>query len=204
MLNSTDALDMNGIKRPKPESRLIGWTGLTLVVVVSLTLPALGALSPGHNARTNPRSCAVCHNMESHVVSYLSGDHLDNIHYQANVGCVDCHTDYSLLDESESLWRYLRGEYEQVFSQRVFSQEMCNGCHSGMEYQANRTDFLVRNPHLSHWPDLVCGDCHLVHDEQIDYCAHCHDNGGQRMTGEPIVPRAANPWDNIDFANHAP
>jgi hypothetical protein len=132
--------------------------------------------------------------MEAHVVSYVSSSHLDNIHYQANVGCKDCHTDYSLMAELKSAWRYLQGDDEEVLSRRVFSQEMCNRCHVSMEYQANRTDFLVRNPHLSHWPDLVCGDCHLAHDEQIDYCTNCHDNGGQRMTGEPVVPRADNPW----------
>ncbi|MGA9349664.1 MAG: cytochrome c3 family protein [Anaerolineae bacterium] len=195
---------MSKIRRSEPESKPIGWTRLALIVALSMNVVALGVLSLDHHARTNPRSCAFCHNMEAHVVSYLSSNHLDNIHYQANVGCKDCHTGYSLMAELKSAWRYLRGDYEEVFSQRVFSQEVCNRCHISMEYQANRTDFLVRNPHLSHWPDLVCGDCHLAHDKQIDYCANCHDNGGQRMTGEPIVPRADNPWANVDFANQSP
>ena len=129
-----------------------------------MNVVALGVLSLDHHARTNPRFCASCHNMESHVVSYLSSNHLDNIHYQANVDCKDCHTGYSPI--IKSVWRYLRGG-EKVFSRRVFGQEMCTRCHISMEYQADRTDSLVRNPHLSHWPDLVCGDCHLAHDELV-------------------------------------
>ena len=65
-----------------------------------------------------------------------------------------------------------------------------------MEYHAARTDYLIRNPHLSHWPDVKCTTCHISHGEQVDYCSQCHDNGNQRMTGGEIIPRAENPWAN--------
>jgi len=66
----------------------------------------------------------------------------------------------------------------------------------GMEHQAVRTDFLPRNPHRSHWPELGCADCHPAHAPQVDFCGQCHDSGGHRMTGAKPKPRAlpAPPW----------
>ena len=160
--------------------------------MVALNLVVAAALFVDHYSRTRPRACATCHVMRPYVDSYLADEHMDGIHRQAGVGCRDCHADYSVLDELASAWRYTWGNYR--IGGRTFDQAACNRCHISLAYHAARTDFLVRNPHLSHWPDLVCGDCHLAHDGQIDYCAYCHDNGGQRMTGEPIVPRADNPW----------
>lgn len=164
------------------------------MVLLALNFVLMIGPAVQHYGHTNPQACATCHNMEPYVDSYLNSNHLDNVHRQANVGCQDCHTDYTLWDEIGSAWRYVRGDYQTPMKHHTFDQVMCTRCHISMEYQAARTDFLVRNPHLSHWPDLVCSDCHLAHKEQIDYCSRCHDNGGQRMTGEPIVPRADNPW----------
>jgi len=71
---------------------------------------------------------------------------------------------------------------------------MCTQCHISGDYLAAQTDFLVRNPHESHWPNLKCVDCHMSHENQVNYCGRCHDNGGQRLVEMPIVPRANNPW----------
>lgn len=119
---------------------------------------------------------------------------MSNVHYMASVMCQDCHTEYTIFEKAKSLFKYVTGNYERVLSRRKFEDDMCLKCHISMEHQAIRTDFLVKNPHLSHWPELRCMSCHLAHDKQVDYCSRCHDNGGQRMTGEPIVPRARNPW----------
>jgi cytochrome c nitrite reductase small subunit len=178
----------------RPARRTCTWPGIALVAVLSLNLAAAGVLSVDHYSRAQPRFCAACHAMKLYVDSYLTSDHMDNIHWQANVGCRDCHSGYTVLDELKSAWRYVWGDYPNVLERRAFDQAMCIRCHISMPYHAARTDFLVRNPHLSHWPDMVCGDCHLAHDRQIDYCGYCHDNGGQRMTGGPIAPRADNPW----------
>jgi nitrate/TMAO reductase-like tetraheme cytochrome c subunit len=178
----------------KRDHKPIGWTGLALITLLFVNGVVLGALFLDHQARTAPGFCATCHNMAANVASYLSSNHMDNVHYQANVGCRDCHRDYNVLAELRAVGRYLTGNYEPVLARRTFSQEMCTRCHISLSYHATRTDYLVRNPHLSHWPDLSCSDCHLSHESQIDYCTYCHDNGGQRMTGEPSVPRADNPW----------
>jgi hypothetical protein len=128
--------------------------------------------------------CAICHNIKSHVESYLNGRTLDNVHKQASVGCKDCHVDYTLWKEIKSAYRYISGNDETVLFKRKFPQTMCTRCHISIEYLAVKTDFLPRNPHESHFPELECGQCHRSHEKQIDYCSRCHDNGGQRMTGE--------------------
>lgn len=180
---------------PRRRLRLkVHWAVIVLTVVILFNITGFVVWSVDRETRTNPEFCSSCHIMERYVDSYLNSNRLDNVHMQANVGCKDCHVDYTLRDELESGFKFLTGDYEKVLSRRRFDDQMCLNCHISMEYQAQRTDFLTRNPHLSHWPDLRCGSCHLAHDRQVDYCSQCHDNGGQRMTGDPIVPRAHNPW----------
>ena len=175
-----------------------------VVGMLALSSFAIVGVTVERRSNTDPQLCTACHNMQPYADSYLNSNHLDNVHRQANVGCQDCHTDYTLGDEINSAWRYVQGAYQTPMQRRTFDQAMCNRCHISMAYQAARTDFLVRNPHLSHWPDLVCSDCHVVHAEQINYCGLCHDNGGQRLTGEPIVPRADNPWARVTPAPQTP
>lgn len=177
---------------------------VALVVLLSLNATVLGVSSLDNYTRTHPEFCGTCHVMQRYVESYLTGNFMDNIHKQADVGCRDCHTDYTLTHRAEIVSRYVTGIYQPALERRTFDQAMCTRCHISMAYHADRTDYLVRNPHLSHWPDLACGDCHLAHAAQIDYCRYCHDNGGQRLTGGPIAPRADNPWARADFSDTAP
>jgi cytochrome c nitrite reductase small subunit len=170
----------------------VRWYGVVLIVLVAVNIVAVSAFAVLEAAKS-PQFCALCHNMQRHVDSYLTGDDLDAVHRKANVGCKDCH-ETTIATQLSEVFRYVTGNYEQVFSKRTFDQSMCTRCHISLEHQAARTDFLVRNPHQSHWPGLQCGECHVSHGEQVDYCSRCHDNGGQRMTGAPIVPRAVNPW----------
>ncbi len=180
------------------------WISVALIASLSINVAALGTTYLDNYARTHPEFCGTCHVMRRYVDSYLTGNHMDNIHKQADVGCGDCHTGFTLAHGLRSVWRYVAGDYEPVLSRRSYDQSMCTRCHISMLYHADRTDFLVRNPHLSHWPDLTCGDCHLSHDAQFDYCSGCHDNGGQRMTGGPVLPRAENPWAGADLTDPAP
>lgn len=177
---------------------------VALLGLLCLNAAILGAASLDSYARTNPEFCASCHVMRRYVDSYQSSNLMDNIHKRANVGCRDCHTDYSLAHEASTVWRYITRAYQPTLGRRTFDQAMCTRCHISLAYHADRTDYLVRNPHLSHWPDLACGDCHVAHGAQIDYCSYCHDNGGQRLTGGPIVPRADNPWAGVDFDEWLP
>lgn len=177
---------------PRPRRRAGRPATIALVVILLVNIGVVAAFALDHQARINPQFCATCHNMETHVDSYLNGTHLDNVHRQANVGCKDCHSDYAVKDELASVWSYVTGDYEKIFSKRKFDEQMCLNCHISLDYQATQTDFLSRNPHQSHWPDLRCGSCHLAHEEQVDYCSRCHENGGQRMTGDPIETRSSN------------
>lgn len=173
--------------------RWLGWAAVALALIV-FNVIAIGAWAADRYTRTNPSFCGSCHIMKSHVDSYLNSNHMDSVHRMANVGCKDCHANYTLLDEARSVAQYVSGRYERVLSQRKVGDDMCLRCHVSLEYHANRTDYLTRNPHLSHWPNLRCASCHMSHDKQVDFCARCHENGGQRMTEGPVVPRAHNPW----------
>lgn len=172
----------------------IGSGGIAFITILFINVVVIGGFGVDRYSRQNPEFCSICHNMQSHVETYTSSNMLDNIHFQAGVGCKDCHSNYTLLDEMTSMWRYVTGDYENVMAKRKFDDAMCTACHISMDYLAANTDYLVRNPHQSHWPDVRCGACHLSHDRQVDYCSRCHDNGGQRLTGDPIVPRVENPW----------
>lgn len=173
----------------KPIWQRFSWTGLALVLAVLVIVGAGAFTSVDRVSRTNPEFCASCHNMQSHVDSYMEETtHLANAHAAAGVGCKDCHSDYTVTDEAQSLVNFVTGNYYSEPTRIRVADDMCLQCHVSMEHQADRTDYLTRNPHRSHF-DLRCQDCHMGHDDQIDYCSTCHDNGGQRMTGDEIIPR---------------
>lgn len=178
-----------GRKRKK-----IVWLAVALGVMVLINVVGVAYVASDKYTRATPEFCSTCHNMKSHVESYLTSNHMDAVHQRAGVGCKDCHSDYTLIEEAKSVVQYVTGNYERVFSRRKIEDQMCLQCHISMDYHADRTDYLIRNPHLSHWPDLRCNACHLSHDKQVDYCSRCHENGGQRMTEDEIVPRVSNPW----------
>lgn len=191
---------------PKPQSpqlaepqpgrwkRKSTWMGIALVAMILLNVAGVAYVAGDSYTRTTPGFCASCHIMKSHVESYLTSHHMDSVHRRAGVGCKDCHSDYSVIDQAKSMAQFITGNYERIWSRRKIEDQMCLQCHIDLAYHADRTDYLTRNPHLSHWPDLRCNACHLSHDKQVDYCSRCHENGGQRMTGDEIVPRATNPW----------
>jgi cytochrome c nitrite reductase small subunit len=184
---------------PQPKGwRRLNWFKLSMIAnaaVILFIIAGATGMAVVDASNTNPQFCATCHNMKSHVVSYLTSNNLDHVHALANVGCKDCH-DYAIPQELQSGLKFITNDYDPAMPRRKFDQAMCLKCHISAEHVANSTDFLVRNPHLSHWPDLKCSSCHISHGPQIDYCGQCHDNGGQRMIGGPIVPRAENPWAN--------
>lgn len=170
------------------------WLIIALAFISIASLAFIGIHQFDQYAYDSPGFCASCHNMEKHVATYLDSNYMDHVHFEANVMCKDCHFDYTIKDELTSVVKYISGDYDKVFSQHKFDDQMCLNCHISLDYHADRTDNLRRNPHLSHWPELRCGSCHISHGEQVDYCSRCHDNGGQRMTGGEIIARSDNPW----------
>jgi hypothetical protein len=184
---------------PQPRvKKLPNWLKISIfanVAFLAVAAAVFSGMAIIHQSDTNPLFCASCHNMQRHVDSYMNGTTMDAVHAKANVMCKDCH-DYGIPAEIDSGIKFITGNYDESMPRRKFSQDMCTKCHISLEYHADRTDFLKRNPHFSHWPDLQCTTCHISHGEQIDYCSQCHDNGGQRLTGGEIIPRAENPWDD--------
>jgi len=185
----TNPAEKDTLKVKKSQKQGLAIVGIA-VVILAITLVGTG--TGGylvHLSNTSPEFCASCHIMEKNVNSYLSSNDMDNIHAQANVQCKDCH-DYSIPAEISSGIRYITGDYSVNSKGELlpvsYSDDMCLKCHISDEYMAKATDFLHRNPHKSHNGQLDCKVCHISHGDQINYCGTCHDNGGQRITGEEI------------------
>jgi hypothetical protein len=183
----TNPAEKDTLKVKKSQKQGLAIVG---IAVVLLAITVVGTGTGGylvHLSNTSPEFCASCHIMEKNVNSYLSSNDMDNIHAQANVQCKDCH-DYSIPAEVSSGIRYITGDYSVNSKGELlpvsYSDDMCLKCHISDEYMAKATDFLHRNPHKSHNGQLDCKVCHISHGDQIDYCGTCHDNGGQRITGE--------------------
>lgn len=178
--------------KPRKKINLLKVLTISNIVIIALVVVGLGSMAVIHQSDTNPNFCAVCHIMQPNVSSYLTGNSMDSVHQQAGVECKDCH-DYPVPAEIASGVNYLIGNYEVnsqgALNKRKYSDEMCLDCHISQEHVAETTDFLFRNPHNSHWGFMECSACHISHGEQIDYCSSCHENGGQRMTGEPVEDR---------------
>lgn len=177
-IETSDETQNDG-KKKKNKIR-ITTTAILFLICIILVIGFSG-FSFNSYIKTSPSLCATCHNMESHVTSYLSSNHMDNVHAQASVMCKDCHSSFTVFDETQSLVKYVAGDYKKIFSKRKYGDEMCLQCHISMEHLAKQTSYLVRNPHDSHWPDLKCVTCHISHNNQVNYCAQCHENGGQQM-----------------------
>ena len=198
MFKKKKSSDDTGQENKPQEKKKFNWIKFSLIANIILVAGigvALASMAILHQSDTNPQFCATCHNMEPYVESYLTGNTMDSVHAKAGVQCKECHSDYDVPAEIKSGINFITGNYDKSMPQRKFGDEVCNQCHISMEYMAAQTDYLRRNPHASHWPDLKCRSCHISHDEQVDYCSQCHDNGGQRLTGAEIFPRVDNPYD---------
>ncbi len=182
-------------KQTKKENKTQKKRTWTIIGIIVAALVVVGGAAGGymiHLSNTSPEFCGICHIMDPNVDSYLTSNDLDNLHNQAGVECKECH-DYPLDAEITSGIAFLVGNYEVDNEGKLmpvtYDNDMCLQCHISYDYVAQSTDFLRRNPHNSHNGQLPCKTCHVSHGDQIDYCSSCHDNGGQRLVGEPREPR---------------
>ena len=187
-----EAVQEEKVVKAKKNRKLGVWAIVGIVVAALVVVGGAGGGYLIHLSNTSPEFCATCHIMDKNVTSYLSSNDLDNIHYQANVACKECH-DYPVPAEIRSGVKFILGDYtvdeNGDLVKLTYEDDICLQCHISKEYVAQSTDFLARNPHNSHNGMLSCKTCHVSHGQQIDYCSQCHDNGGQRLIGEEYEPR---------------
>jgi hypothetical protein len=192
-----------------PARKRTNWLRISIFANIAILIVVAGVSGAAvilHQSDTDPNFCATCHIMQPNVTSYLTGDNLDHVHYEAGVQCKECHSDYGIPEEVASGIRFVTNDYELdengVLAKRDFGDEICTQCHVSLAHVAVQTDFLYYNPHGTRMGTFPCNTCHLSHGEQIDYCSECHTNGGQRMIGdttprEEVLGEPVNPYGSM-------
>ena len=117
-------------------------------------------------------ACAPCHVMEPYVEGYNSGELLAHKHAQADVTCIDCHEN-TISDKIGETWQYVTDDFDDPPYKRKFDNAMCLKCHAINDIKV-KTNYGQENPHDSHLGDLVCADCHKMHNKSKTACAECH------------------------------
>lgn len=168
--------NMNTSSSPKGLKGFIARRGIacTIIMVLFVLLVLANAIYALWEASYNPSFCSICHIIRPYVESYRTSEHTDNIHYQANVGCKECHVT-TPIDALGEVVAYVTGNYQEPLSERRVENDVCLTCHRSYESLAERTAHLSRNPHDSHWPNVRCTLCHKAHRPSENYCAQCHD-----------------------------
>jgi len=141
----------------------------------------------------NPKlSCNICHTIRPYVESYYDSEFSDNAHYEADVGCKDCHA-ASPLESAREAFNYVAGNYENPLPESRFPNENCLRCHRSYDSliqqtehytvdgvslnpHAYKVDTELLNPHDTDEGEMECYYCHRSHKESpgIDYCYSCH------------------------------
>ncbi len=118
-------------------------------------------------------ACSPCHVMAPYVEAYDQSELLSHAHAKADVNCIDCHENGIEDKIQETVW-YVTDDFDDPPKKRAFPNEMCTKCHSNMDEIVAKTDYGEANPHNSHLGDLVCSDCHKMHNKSHAKCADCH------------------------------
>ena len=128
-------------------------------------------------AEKNPDlACSPCHVMKPYVDAYHDSELLSHAHAKAKVECIDCHENGIGDKIQETVW-YVTDDFDDPPYKRAFPNEMCTKCHNNIDEIVAKTSFEEGkvNPHNSHIGDLVCSDCHKMHDKSRAVCSDCHD-----------------------------
>ena len=166
-------------KAPKRAREKVADIGKIVVAVLLLLLllPAISIMWI-KDSQKSPTYCASRHEEPYYTSWSDSSMHLlAEKHAQAGVSCTSCHG-RSLSESNMEVVNYLTGNYYSPLPELEVSMDMCFTCHGDADTVALRTSTessdLNLNPHLDHFGDLECSDCHHMHRASFDYCAECH------------------------------
>ncbi len=95
-----------------------------------------------------------------------AGDLLGQKHLKAGVSCKQCHTTGVPANSVST---------NQV--PKIATADACLKCHGTYKEIAGRTknyDTALYNPHISHYGELDCYQCHRMHKTSEMFCTSCH------------------------------
>lgn len=87
-------------------------------------------------------------------------------HAAAGVACAKCH--------AAGTPARTKGKHAAV--PRLATKTACLGCHGSYQAVASKTVNYHNwyNPHVSHYGELDCGQCHRMHRTSELFCTSCH------------------------------
>ncbi len=185
-MTDTQTTILGQTKEAAPKKRMRRPKKPAIIVSILFVVIAAGAVGFGiwHE---QPSFCnAICHSpMDTYYESYDEGTGMARIHKEAHVTCLDCH-ETSFGQQLSEAWTWVIGDFSEPLDMMNYDDSTCLTCHISEEFQAAKTDLIEFNPHADAHQALACTDCHKSHNEQVNYCSNCHDNGGQRMITWPL------------------
>lgn len=162
---------------------------LMVIIFIVLVIIGLAGFFGVTKASDNPKFCTICHNMQSYYDSYADSTLLANVHAESDEidNCHTCH-EPSIKEQVSEGVKYITGSYEDPLETRDWGNEFCLACHddffeTAVEATAysvtvniggEMTEVPLQNPHENH-NELVCSDCHRMHQKGTILCMECHD-----------------------------
>jgi len=166
---------------------------MKLKLLVIVTIFCMAVFYAAADGDDNPKGCAEdCHIIKPYDESAKDKKLLVYKHFQAEIGCTDCHEQTEEIRKNEEEW-YKKGEYEEPMFSREFETDFCFRCHDSYKELAKRTAHLEeewgRNPHESHLGEPGCYTCHWVHKTSEFACSECHTAKWEERLPEGWIPK---------------
>lgn len=165
-------------KSKREKIALIGKLG-TAILLIGIMLLTVGIVQV-KDSRKNASYCANCH--EDYYNTWVSVSNVDSYslahkHAEMSISCQTCH-DRTMEQSLTEIANYTTGNYSFPLSETALPNEVCLGCHGGIERVSTLTDMSITHAeidfHSEYHGDIICGSCHNMHRNSVQVCIECH------------------------------